>query len=208
MRVLADDWGGGCHGTDPCMWWVHDAGALIDRDTVDRLIASFPTAGFARRDRSDRLEGKRYRNESRPVASDANSADLPLLWRNLIADLESHAYSRKVAALLDQDIAEDIEVRFSLHHPGDWLDPHVDGADKLFTQLFYLNQRWEERFGGALEILHPEAHDRCCARIIPSPGRSVILRREETAWHRVSAVTEHAPEARRSLLVHGLRARS
>jgi Rps23 Pro-64 3,4-dihydroxylase Tpa1-like proline 4-hydroxylase len=131
------------------------------------------------------------------------SADLPEPWRTLIEDFASIEYRRLVASVLDQPCAANIELRLVRHAAGDFLDPHTDRADKLFSHAVYFNAVWSEDWGGQMEILDGGAMT-AVARVVPRLGASVLLARSESSWHRVAQVVDTAVPERRSLLIHGL----
>jgi len=125
------------------------------------------------------------------------------VWPALLADLASPSYRTLVASLLGQPVAAQVELRFVQHAQGDWLDPHVDSADKLFSHIFYFADGWRPEWGGCLEILASADPRDVAASIPPVTGQSVLMARTDNAWHQVTRVAPHAAATRSSLLVHG-----
>lgn len=192
--------------THPYPWVYFTSGQFLIESAERDLARRFPTEGYQRLDRSDRTTGKTYRNFSRPIAGPegmADVSDFSPLWRRLIEALLAPEYRDAMAHLLGQPVAGAIELRLVRHGSGDWLEPHVDGPDKLFSHLIYFTAEWQDAWGGRLELLASADPASVIHRITPRLGASVALARSEQAWHSVSVVDEGRPE-RRSLLIHGL----
>jgi Rps23 Pro-64 3,4-dihydroxylase Tpa1-like proline 4-hydroxylase len=100
-------------------------------------------------------------------------------------------------------MAAEVELRFVHHAQGDWLDPHIDSVDKLFSHIFYFADGWQPRWGGCLEILGSADPRDVVATIPPLTGQSVLMARTDRAWHQVTRVSPSALTSRSSLLVHG-----
>ncbi|PCG84219.1 hypothetical protein CIB93_20610 [Streptomyces sp. WZ.A104] len=192
---------------EPYRWLATEPGDLFAPGVAEELAACFPEDGYVRLDTSDRESGKRYRNRSRAVDSspqDGDDAGLPEPWRRLVDELRTGDYRTQVARVLGQEPASGLEIRLVRHGGGDWLGPHTDRADKLFSHIVYFNPGWRAEWGGCLEIL-PGEHDPAVARVVPCLGASALLCQAPNSWHQVTAVAPGAERERRSLLVHGLR---
>lgn len=200
--VLSSGWDEAPRQDKPFPWTVTSPGWAFPAAVATELAATFPHRSFARRDTSGRSSGKTYRNWSRPaVPESAPNA----VWAELLADLSAPGYREQVASLLGQPVAGSVELRFVRHAPGDWLDAHVDSADKLFSHIFYFADDWRPEWGGCLELLNsPDPRD-VAVSIAPLTGRSVLMARTDDAWHQVSPVSPEAGAGRSSLLVHGWR---
>jgi SM-20-related protein len=208
MKVLGSSWMQREVLRHPYDWVATEQGELFDADMVEELSGTFPMSSFVRTDASARREGKTYRNYSRElVAPDGRTdLDLPLCWRALVEDLMSVEYRAAVARMLRQEVVPAVEIRLVRHGPDDWLGPHCDRADKVFSHIFYFNPVWRQEWGGCLEILGSAAPDSVVASAPPRLGTSALLTRSDESWHQVSRITSAAAPERRSLLVHGLRA--
>lgn len=73
--------------------------------------------------------------------------------------------------------------------PGGFLKVHVDfnvhpkmRLDRRLNLLVYLNDPWEEEWGGHLELWDPEV-TRCEKRIAPLFNRTVVFSTTETSYH-------------------------
>jgi Rps23 Pro-64 3,4-dihydroxylase Tpa1-like proline 4-hydroxylase len=210
VYVLQSGWDQANVQTSPYRWLSTAPGELLDTSIAKQLAAAFPTEGFQRHDTSQRTRGKRYQNYSRNVTpsdprSDMGCAHLPALWTHLIQDLSSEEYRRQIAELLDQDVAEAVEVRLVRHGPGDYLNPHADRPDKLFSHILYFNRDWREEWGGCLEILASCDPASLAGRVVPRLGASALMTRCDHSWHQVTPVSDGVGRTRMSLLVHGLR---
>jgi Rps23 Pro-64 3,4-dihydroxylase Tpa1-like proline 4-hydroxylase len=207
MPLLQAGWKSRPPHEQPFRWLSTEPGELLSEEVAQELADSFPQSSFVRRDASQRPGHKSYRNFSRPLLQPDGSAvvpqALPLLWRQLLAELTAPAYRGEVARLLDQPVARRMEVRLVKHAPGDWLSPHTDRADKLFSHIVYFNRCWREQWGGCLEILAGQDPTAVCGRIVPRLGASALLARADNSWHQVLPVAASAAPERLSLLIHG-----
>ncbi len=205
MLILNDSWFQLPLERHPCRWLATAPGELCSHQDASQLADTFPTEGSVRRDEGQRTSGKRYRNFSRPLSWPDDESLLGAQWRRLVADLVSHEYRGRVARLLEQEPADRLELRLVHHGSGDWLGPHTDREDKLFSHIIYFNPGWLPAWGGCLEILRGEDAGSAVASICPELGASVLLARASNSWHHVTRVSAAAPARRRSLLIHGLR---
>lgn len=213
--LLGLSWARRAAHREPYRWLATEPGELFAPGVAERLAACFPEDGYTRLDTSGRASGKQYRNYSRPITGEAARtaesgqaapearAALPEPWPALISELLTGGYRAQVARLLDQQPATGLEIRLVRHSGGDWLGPHTDREDKLFSHIVYFNPGWSSAWGGCLEVLAGE-HGGAAARIVPRLGASALLVQAPNSWHQVTAVAPGAPE-RRSLLIHGLR---
>jgi len=206
MEILHWGWTRPCN-RHPYHWIATAPGELLETTTAEMLSESFPTTAFVRV-QAGPDSAKDYRNYSRPLTTpDGRLACMEGLspsWRLLTEELCSLHYRRAVAEILGQaSIAKHVELRLVQHGVSDFLGPHTDRSDKLFSHIVYFNPGWNAQWGGDFEVL--DAQFRVLARIQPECGASVLLGRSSSSWHRVVPVREAAARERRSLVVHGLR---
>ena len=210
MQVLHDTWSHQSFHDHPFKWISTQPGGVFHTKIALALSETFPSTGMLRRDTSVRNGGssdKKYKNFSRALFHPdcrTDIEDLHPVWRNLISDLRSEEYRRKVSKLLDQPLAESVELRAVVHAAGDWLSPHTDRPDKTFSHIFYLNREWHEHWGGCLEILEGSDPSSVIDRVVPRLGASALMARAENSWHQVAPVRPEITQTRMSLLVHGL----
>jgi len=91
-----------------------------------------------------------------------------------------------------QDLQADPELHGGGMHcipPGGKLDVHVDysihpklGLERRLNLILYLNQRWEDSWGGELELWDTEM-TRCVRRIAPRFNRAVIFDTGDGSFH-------------------------
>lgn len=96
---------------------------------------------------------------------------------------------------------------------GQDLDAHVDFNrhpvepwHRRLNLIVYLNPRWDEEWGGALELhSDPRAADDRITRVLPLFNRGVIFETTEWSWHgfgRIRVPEEHAGTTRRSIALY------
>ncbi len=89
---------------------------------------------------------------------------------------------------------------------GQELDPHVDfnrhpetGQHRRLNLIVYLNQRWEDDWGGALELhSDPRSEQDEVSLITPSYNRCVVFETTEWSWHGFSRIGLPESEQHRS----------
>ncbi|MFC7616335.1 2OG-Fe(II) oxygenase family protein [Actinokineospora soli] len=208
MPLIDARWTRRSPNTEPFRWLATEPGELFPLDVAERLADDFPKDGYARIDASAGGGGKSYRNYSKvlagPDGATADLAGLPELWRRLVEEITGGDYRRDVARLLDQPVAPALEVRLARHANGDWLGPHTDRDDKLFSHIVYFNPGWRREWGGCLEILRGSDPGSVAATVVPVLGASALLVRSDSSWHQVSTVAADPVPERTSLLIHGI----
>ncbi len=207
MRVLSASWFNRNPRRDPFPWLATAPGEICESAIADQLAASFPDEGFVRIDAAGDGRGKTYRNYSRPLVecSEVQPGQLPGIWGDLLSDLTSAQYRTQIAILLGQPAARAIEARLVRHGHGDWLSPHTDRPDKVFSHILYFTPGWRADWGGCLEILSGSDPSSVVGQVVPELGASALMARTDNSWHQVAAVTAGDTPERRSLLIHGLR---
>lgn len=208
MEILRPDWHDINVRSEPYTWAVSEPGMLFDPTHEQELAENFPASGFARvtsqgSSRSDKV----YSNFSSPIPSRVPLHDIGLapIWQNLISDIRSESYTETISSILRQPLASNLEIRLVRHAGGDWLSPHTDRQDKLFSHVLYFNKDWQEEWGGCFQILGSNNKDDVKFSVSPSLGTSVLLARSDSSWHQVSEVATAPCPPRMSLLIHGIR---
>ncbi|MFE4924858.1 2OG-Fe(II) oxygenase [Streptomyces sp. NPDC056661] len=107
-------------------------------------------------------------------------------WSSLVDSLSGAEYRDALSELTSLDLAN-AKCTLSLweYYTGDWLAPHVDKAEKLVTQIFYLTPDWQEGDAGRLLILERSEITSVVHALPPRLGASAILVRSESSWHAV-----------------------
>ena len=131
----------------------------------------------------------------------------------LLRELRSAAFLQILEKLtgIDALIPDAHNLGGGLHvcFPGSILRIHADfnrhplwGLDRRLNLLLYLNERWEEDWGGALE-LWPADMSECRRRILPIANRCVVFNTSRDSFHgHPQAVTCPPAEARKSLALY------
>lgn len=207
MSVLLPGWTRRAPCRDPYTWLRTAPGELLAEPVALRLAEEFPESSFARADASGRTGDKTYRNYTRSAVGEGGIPDttLPASWQALVGELTGDTYRRDVASLLGQREAGAVDIRLVRHGPGDWLSPHTDRDDKLFSHIIYFNPGWRPEWGGCLEILRSQNPAEVFERVVPTLGASALVARSNSSWHQVSKVVASGAPDRKSLLIHGLR---
>lgn len=191
---------------EPFRWACTEPGQLLTPEYARELVRSVPTSGFRRIEAVGEERVKTYRNLSLELTSTRGqvASGLSPSWKSLIQDLRSSTYRAQVGRLLGQQVASCVEIRLVRHRGGDWISPHTDRDDKLFSHIIYINPHWSSEWGGDLQLLSDNTGDHVAVSIAPVLGTSVIFARSDTSWHQVSKVKNGITLDRTSILIHGL----
>ena len=126
-----------------------------------------------------------------------NSDSFPAPINTLAMELASEEFCKTLSQITGiEDLTADKKFRgagMHLMQTGSWLSPHVDFNhlnERLYRRLnviLYLNENWEEGWGGALEIWDPEMKN--CMHIVPPTfNRAVIFNTVPNSFHGVLPV--------------------
>jgi Rps23 Pro-64 3,4-dihydroxylase Tpa1-like proline 4-hydroxylase len=180
-----------------------------DLETTVALSDEFPSSGFRYDVRESNEDGKkRYRAHNYQLVSfgrpaEENIARLTGRWRQVLDDLMSDAYRDAIEEVVEADLSATVlDVRLVRYARDCWIEPHVDRPDKVVTQLFYFNLEWQEGWAGALRILRGSDMDDYERQVFPHAGNSVVMVRNDDAWHGVPPVCSDKGQDRKTLLVH------
>lgn len=188
--------------TAPWRWGVV---VPVFRTGLEELVAGFPEAGFTRHSRTD--DEKPYVMYSRPLIRRGAGAaepgdDLAPAWVRLAGEIRHPSYLEALGAMCGRDLGGlELEATFWRYEAGCWLAPHPDKPEKVVSQLFYFNPRWEPDWGGVLRILRSSTMDDVDTEVAPVAGSAVVIVRSAGSWHAVTAVTSAEAPARRSLQI-------
>jgi len=189
--------------SDPFDWALVDR--AIEPDDATRLLDAFPADDFWVIEDDD--GEKTYSYAARPLvtlgaASLAPLGELSPAWRELGSELLGREYREALSSLIGRSL-EGTRMEASIWR---WdaaakLGPHLDMAEKIVTQVFYLSREWESAWGGCLRILRSQSEADVAAELPPANGTASVLVRSEHSWHSVSAVADAVREPRRSVIV-------
>lgn len=169
----------------PFDWGFSDK--LIKPKYKEDLIKSFPSDTYLAC--TSHREDKSYSMQQRSIPRNEHERLqlLTPLWHNLINEILSKRYIDFLSILSGLDLKTNIiEINLWKYSAGNWLSPHTDKENKVFTQLFYFNKTWTEAWGGALRILNSSNEEDYYKQIFPGPCSSVFLKRCSNSWHAVS----------------------
>jgi hypothetical protein len=180
--------------TDP---WAHaylpDA---LPADLAGELAASFAALGLTEFEETQRAKSYRFRT-AEVHGPTAASPPGPGPLAAVVDVLTSPGYRARVGALTGVDLAaRPVTVDLWEYHTGDWLAPHVDKADKVVTQIFYLTEGWAPGDGGRLLVLRSSSAEDVHRALPPRPGSSAVLVRSAASWHAVEPPGPRSPVRR------------
>ena len=132
----------------------------------------------------------------------------PARFPDAVSELHETLASAPFLALMSRitgipDLLADSSLKGGGMHltaPGGWLDVHVDfnvaketGWHRRLNILVFLNEDWQESWGGKLELWDPEVKH-CAHQIEPRFNRCVVFRTNETSYHGVAKVQTGAKD--------------
>lgn len=181
--------------------WVHLAEAF-PADVANQLSDSFPMEGM----RESVGHDGHYHLWDRTLISEGeivqNGAGLGPSWRGLVEHLVTEEYRGGIERLMKVSLDESrLLVRACRYSAGMWMLPHTDRADRVVTQIVYLNPRWEGAWGGELRILREPDEEAVEHTVLPLFNTSVVFARSDRSFHSVRKVEEFVTEPRLSLLL-------
>lgn len=106
-------------------------------------------------------------------------------WLKLIHNLMSKEYKIHLGQLLGIDLLncfQEITLRF--YRPGDYISPHTDREVVKATHMIFLNQFWQENWGGLFCVMLSE--NETYLKILPLWHNSVVFLRSDNSWHCVT----------------------
>ena len=158
---------------------------IFDLDFLRRVAAEFsdPTEMEQLYD----LEHERYKSTER------NWANIGPHGRELFGELNSGSFLEAMTALTGiPDLVADAQLEGGgLHQTtaGGFLSIHADfnkhratGLDRRLNAIVYLNEGWDDAWGGHLELWQPDM-SRCVKRIAPRLGTTVVFSTTSNSYH-------------------------
>lgn len=162
---------------------------VLPLEVAQRAARSFPKAdhpGFKRRDYDE--QSARYGQLQRRAFAGVDPFVRHLLNEvNGMVFLEMLERVSGVKGLIADPFFTGAGLHLTL--PGGHLALHADfdrdrarGLARRLTVVLFLVERWEDAWGGHLELWNEEL-TRCEARIAPAPGRLVVFAHGDRFWH-------------------------
>ena len=174
---------------------------LLSPAIQQQLASSYPHEEF---EKNQRLQppGKLYSFSMLHLVKDSQRVH-PIkksVWVNLIDSLLDQQYRNCLADVLSVDLRyAHVNIGLYQFDKDDYVDIHLDNANKLVTQLFYFNTDWAVNDGGFLHLLKNNKKTSSFLRLPPISIYSVAIVRSDTAWHAVEPITAANDRSRLSL---------
>ncbi|MBF0109953.1 MAG: 2OG-Fe(II) oxygenase [Magnetococcales bacterium] len=185
----------------PFQWGIAD-GILPSNPKSIQMCDDFPVDSFRYR---RHLNGRYMRRPFVPLAAKDtfNSDELPKSYNELGETLTSSAYREALAKVTGINLKDaPMEAAMWRSDASTVFAMHDDQAQKLLTHVIYLNQGWNKRNGGVLQILASHDEDDVAFEIVPRLGLSVLIGRADNSWHNITPISRVAPDSRNTITVH------
>lgn len=115
-------------------------------------------------------------------------------WISLINDLQSEEYITALSSLLNEDLSKCYqEITLKRYGYNHYISPHTDKAHVRATHMLFLNDRWEDSWGGNLCLIDNEKNT--FKTFSPVSDYSVAFVRSDISWHSVDKII--CPDAER-----------
>jgi len=193
------------HGASPTRFFAIEG--FLRPDFLAEVMAAYPSYERAV------VEGEQFRavNEKRKVQV-TKSSRFPEPVKRLSDALSSREFLDTVVRITGlEGLVADPDLSGGGMHvmaSGGRLDVHVDfnilRPHELYRRLnilVFLNERWEERWGGHFELWDADV-ERCLERLAPLGNRCVVFNTTETSYHGVCPVRTPAGITRNSFAAY------
>ena len=183
LRALGESLAGSYRSAQPFPHAVIDD--FVPPEVVRAVVAEYPR---------DRAEWDLYLDEGNSnklaISDDSRLGETS---RRLISELNGGAMIRFLEAMtgITGLVADPHLLGGGLHQldPGGFLRVHADfnhhphlKLDRRLNFLLYLNEGWQDAWGGALELWNGDMSERV-QRIVPVAGRAVVFSTTSTSYH-------------------------
>ena len=183
LTSLAKEFSGQYQTAEPFPHVVIDD--FLPADALRLVADNFPKAGDIDWHRSTNPRQKKL------AAEDETQIDDSARW--LLYQLNSATFMKFLETLtgIDGLIPDPYFAGGGLHQiePGGYLKIHADfnrhpkfGLERRLNLLLYLNENWEEEYGGHLELWNKDMTG-CVHRILPTFNRCVIFNTTDFSYH-------------------------
>lgn len=176
---------------------------LVHNEFEAQMIQVFPEHQFVEtvRETGEKPYRMFHRSFIDKDTGKENISDLTEIWRNVYDDLTSDQYRNFMSNLTGIDLSQAIlGASFWKYSYDCYLSVHTDKQEKLVTQLIYLEEDWEESWGGCLHLHNSNSEKEVIRSITPKIENSVVLVTSPNSWHSVTPVS-HNRRSRRSLQI-------
>lgn len=164
---------------------------LMSKETITKLLRCVPLNNYFRSERysgSDKtynvVNNLLLKLGEREYNPDSN---LHEHWISLVQDLTSSAYINALSTLLGVNLLTcSQEITLKRYGYGDFISAHTDTENVTATHMIFLNERWQEDWGGHLCFLQDE--QQVFLKIKPVSENSVAFVRANNSWHSVEKI--------------------
>ncbi len=203
LNALAQDLAGPYQRAQPFPHAIIDDAA--DATLLGQVVAAFPA--------QEQLPWYAYDNPLERKFASNHLDQLPMVIREALVELNSGSFAAFLQRLTGIDgLLPDPEYNGGGLHRierGGKLDIHADynyhfktKLDRRLNVLLYLNERWQESYGGHLEFWDA-AMSRAVVRVLPVFNRLVVFNTTDTSYHGHPVPLACPPErCRRSIAVY------
>jgi SM-20-related protein len=123
---------------------------------------------------------------------------LPTVWQKFLQEITSEKYKVVLSALIGVDVSKcHQEITLKIYNEGDFLSCHTDREEVKATHMFFLNEEWNDAWGGQL-VFTKAKNSEPFIEFAPLWTQSVVFVRSDNSWHYVPMIT--APQAKRIAL--------
>ncbi len=114
---------------------------------------------------------------------------LNLPWLLLVNTLKSKSYLEALSQVLQENLLDcPLEITLKRYGYGDFISSHTDKENVRATHMIFLNQVWEESWGGQLCFLY-DKHT-VFKKFLPIAQHSIAFVRANNSWHTVEPITK------------------
>jgi hypothetical protein len=197
----------------PFPWMTIDR--FVPDHVFEQLCDQLPDMSLFSRE-FGRKRGYGQESHNRHVLQYRDDLEVPLVWRQFIAELKGPAYQSFLRKMFALKSSEKIVLTMHWHLAGSGcaVSPHVDASRKIGSHIFYLHRggRWLPEWGGQTLVLDDAG--RFSPRSAPSfeelkqvasstimDNHSFMFQRTDWSWHGVRPIACPEGELRKVFIV-------
>lgn len=178
--------------TRPYTYYVGED--LVSSTNLEVLNKEFPALEMYSREIK---EGSQYRKQynmwrlevAKKSLEIESKMPLPSAWEELVTDVLSQHFREWLGDNIKVDLTDlDCTVGLYQFGDGDYTTVDTGKLEKMASFGLYLNEQWEETYGGAFEVFMQQDDTEPLASIVPFGGRCVAMQPTNNTWHRIAAV--------------------
>jgi hypothetical protein len=193
--------------------FLHYTGkGLLSAETVKELNAVLPERRlYSREVKTGSQHRKEYRmwrcepavNSTRTTVAD----ELPSAWSNLVDGVLSPTFRAWVTEQTGVDVTTcPLTAGLYILDDGDFTTTDTGKTEKLLTFALYLNEHWDDAYGGKYQLLTGKTATEPVREIAPVGGTCTTMTPSETSWHRIQPVDTGGRTSRMMMMLEFWRA--